>query len=237
MPDAFSKVCLELEHLSLLCYLWHLCSALSLSGCSLSSLVVQSISSFVFDQTQGGLEADVLGGFCSSQLLSHTLPLKFQAFSPVLNSDFCFFCPVNCCCLLGLYVLVPWFGKCSQVQIWDRSGAHLLLSLSQNSQPLLSPLQCLKIVASYILSSCMIAYSRRVKSDNHYSLCLEVLPKEFSGAYQANFKIHMDELYVQEQPRKNDKEKNEKKLVQLLLEHSIKLQKLKYGDNGILLGK
>ena len=36
---------------------------------------------------------------------------------------------------------------------------------------------------------------------------------------------------------KNDKEKNEKKLVQLLLEHSIKLQKLKYGDNGILLGK
>ena len=36
---------------------------------------------------------------------------------------------------------------------------------------------------------------------------------------------------------KNDKGKNEKKLVQPAVRTQYKIQKLKYGDNGILLGK
>lgn len=79
-------------------------------------------------------------------------------------------------------------------RIWCLSH---LFSSSQVSQPCSVSHQCLKTIASYILLSCMIFYSRGVSHYYPYSEW-EALPKAFSGNLQVDLKIHMYELNVQE---------------------------------------
>lgn len=111
-------------------------------------------------ESRGSLHMSIEFSLCSS--LSSTLPHKFYLLK---LPKFQALSPQSLRPLFSIWLLLPESGNCFSWKTRTIKGSPVLFHFIRGSQPTLPGVQCLKTVASQILSCFLVVYGGRLHSN------------------------------------------------------------------------